>query len=119
MDPHATLALLECQNVNILHTVIQNGTGIGLFGYNVHGYSLVNNSAMLFNKGTYARDGGNIFFVYSHSNLNILTELVIENTLVYGGYSNITWVVTSPSGLTLAVNRSSNISTSGKIISLK
>ena len=102
MDPHATLALLECQNVNILHTVIRNGTGIGLFGYNVHGNSLVNNSA--------TRDGGNIFFVYSHSNLTTLTELVIENTLVYGGYSNITWVVTSPSGLTLAVNRSSNIS---------
>ena len=110
MDPHATLALLECQNVNILHTVIQNGTGIGLFGYNVHGNLLVSNSAMLFNKGTPTRDGGNIFFVYSHSNLNILTELVIENTLVYGGYSNRMWVVTSPSGLTLAVNQSSNIS---------
>ena len=110
MDSHATLALLECQNVNILHTVIQNGTGIGLFGYNVHGNSLVNNSAMQFNKGNYARDGGNIFFVYSHSNLNTLTELMIENTLVYGGSSDIFWVVTSPSGLTLAVNQSSNIS---------
>ena len=110
MDPHATLALLECQNVNILHTVIQNGTGIGLFGYNVRGNSLVNNSAMLLNKGNSTRDGGNIFFVYSHSNLNTLTELVIENTLVYGGFSDIFWVVTSPSGLTLVVNRSSNIS---------
>ena len=109
-DSHATLALLECQNVNILHTVIQNGTGIGLFGYNVHGYSLVNNSAMLLNKGTTKRDGGNIFFVYYHSNLNTLTDLVIENTLVYGGYSDIFWVVSSPSGLTLAVNQSSNIS---------
>ena len=109
-DPHATLALLECQNVKILHIIIRNGTGIGLFGYNVHGNSLVNNSAMLFNKGNSSRDGGNIFFVYSHSNLNTLTELVIENTLVYGGFSEIFWVVTSPSGLTLAVNQSSNIS---------
>ena len=109
-DPHATLALLECQNVKILHTVIQNGTGIGLFGYNVHGNSLVDNSAMQFNKGNSTRDGGNIFFVYSHSNLNTLTELLIENTLVYGGSSDIIWVVTSPSGLTLAVNQSSNIS---------
>ena len=110
MYPLATLALLKCQNVNILHTFIQNGTGIGLFGYNVCGNSLIKNSAMQFNKGTYAKDGGNIFFVYSHSNLNILTELVIENTLVYGGSSEIFWVVTSPSGLTLAVNQSSNIS---------
>ena len=52
MDPHATLALLECQNVKILHVIIRNGTGIGLFGYNVHGNSLVNNSALLLNKGT-------------------------------------------------------------------
>ena len=51
MDHHMTLGLLDSQHVTIFHTVIQNGTGIGLFGYNVQGRSLIKNSALLFNKG--------------------------------------------------------------------
>ena len=99
-DPHATLALIHSQDVCISHTVIQNVTGVGLFGFNVQGRSLVSNSAMLFNRGNSTRDGGNFNFLYTDNCLNISTELVIENTLVYGGFSDIFWVVSSPSGLT-------------------
>ena len=109
-DPHATLALIYSQDVCISHTVIQNVTGVGLFGVNVQGRSLVSNSAMLFNRGNSTRDGGNVYFLYTYHCLKIPTELVIENTLVYGGSSDIFWVVSSPSGLTLFVKNCNNVS---------
>ena len=107
--PHATLAMMDVVDVRISQIVIQNGTGVGLFGINVQGHSVVSESAVLFNKGTPTIDGGNVYFYYEECG-NMTTDLLIEKTLVFGGYSDIFWVFTSLSGLTLGVSYCTNLS---------
>ena len=113
LNGHATLALWNVEDIYLSKLVIQNGTGMGVVGHNVQGLSVVTDSALLFNKGAAGMDGGNAFFAYYSSCKDIVTELTIDNSHIYGGFSRVFWVVHSPSGLTLGVRacRHVNITT--------